>query len=343
MGEGEGGSGWMAGRAACVLGMTLLAGCAAAGVPGAPPAVAAGQVAAAQAPASPRLRLIERRLVEAADGEELFSLRFGDAEGREVLAYLRRPAARSPLPAVVLVAGRYAGREAVRVIPAPLTTVVVAVEYPGDIPRRLGGLRVLRRLPRMQATAEWMPDALAQVARHAAASPEVDAERIGLMGVSFGVPFAAIAGRDPVFRAVVLAYGGAGIGDMLGANLPVGNPLVRTSAAHLAARWLEDLEPERHVGSIAPKPLLLVNGIYDDLIPHHAAIRLSQAARPPVEHVWLPDGHIGVNASATIAEVAAISTSFFHRVWSAPPAPPVATARVGGTRAPARGAAVPVP
>ncbi len=268
------------------------------------------------------LRLVRKRLVESDSAESLYSLVLADEGDREISAYLRRPnAASGPLPGVVLVAGRYAGREAARLIPRPLASTVLAVEYPADIPDRIRLHRALVDLPEMRATARRMPGMLVGAARYAAGLPGVDSSRIGLVGVSFGVPFAAIAGKDPVFSAVVLAYGGAGISDMLTANLPIDPRIVRSAMARLAGWYFRDLEPDRHVGGIAPTPLLLVNGIYDSHIPHGSAVRLASGAAGPVEHVWLPSGHIGESKSDVIREVATIATDFFDDVWTrgAPP------------------------
>lgn len=47
---------------------------------------------------------------------------------------------------------------------------------------------------------------------------------------------------------------------------------------------------ERHVGSIAPRPVLLVHGDADDVVPYPHAERLFDAARAPKELVRIPRG-----------------------------------------------------
>jgi fermentation-respiration switch protein FrsA (DUF1100 family) len=46
------------------------------------------------------------------------------------------------------------------------------------------------------------------------------------------------------------------------------------------------------VGRIAPRPLLLVNALDDQLVPRASAERLLASARPPVRQIWLPLGHL---------------------------------------------------
>lgn len=288
---------------------------------------------------SEALRIVDRHLVERDEEEELYSLTLRDA-GIETTAYLRLPRdAAEPVSGVVLAAGRYAGREAANVIPRPLNLAVLAVEYPGEIPRRLLSPEAVRGIPRVRDTAERMPDVLVQAGAYLGALPEVDAERLGVMGVSFGVPFAAAAGRDRVFGAVVLAFGGAGLGDMIDANLPLRSRLLRGAATRMLSTWFSRLEPALHVGTISPKPLLIISALYDELIPHRSAVRLGEAARPPVSHVWLPTKHIGIQDRDLIGEVADLTTRFFDAAWTEGAIESSAGA-IGGVRVVERGGEV---
>jgi dienelactone hydrolase len=263
------------------------------------------------------LRLVRRELVASDAEEDLYGVVLADEEGREVVAYLRMPASRGvPAPAIVLAAGRHAGREAARLIPRPLDVVVLAVEYPAELPEEMRLHAAILDLPRMRRTALRMPSKLAGAARFVGGLEEVDSARIGLVGVSFGVPFAAWAGRDPIFGAVVLAFGGAGISEMLEVNLPIRGRPLRSAAARVAGWYFRELEPDAHVGAISPRPLLLVNGTLDTLVPRSSAIRLSASAASPVRHVWLPSGHVGALKADLIEEVAGLSTRFFEEVWS---------------------------
>jgi dienelactone hydrolase len=259
------------------------------------------------------LELIERRVVAEPDGERVYALRFRDTEGVEVDGFLRRPAAPAPpRTGVVLVAGRETGREAAAVIPGPLEEIVLALEYPAELPVTGAAGEWVRRLPGMRRTAYRMPGMMRGAARWLAAQEEVDAGRMALVGVSYGVPFAAAAGRDPLFRGVTLQHGGADLALLLRENLPIRNRLLRAAAASFGARYLRSLEPARHVGRISPTPLLLINALHDEMIPPASAARLRRAAREPVRQLWLPHGHLMPGDHAQMRELADSTLAHFH-------------------------------
>lgn len=256
------------------------------------------------------LRLVERELIEEGPTERLYSLRFADPAGAPVDAYLREPVREgwpgdgTERPGVVLVAGRFTGRQAAALIPGPLEPVMLAVEYPQTIPPRMSARAWLQALPSIRRSALRMPGILRGAAHYLAHEPGVDSTRIGLVGVSFGVPFAAVAGKDPIFRGVALHYGGANLASLFRANLPIQNGWLRGAVAGFAGWWFREMEPSRHVGAIAPTPLLLINATEDDQIPRESALRLARRAKPPVRHIWLPYGHLTSGQSAIIREVA---------------------------------------
>jgi hypothetical protein len=262
------------------------------------------------------LQLVERQLVEVDSLERLFSIQFVDPYGKPVDAYLRKPLRATepdatPLPAVVMVAGRFTGREAVKMIPAPLESVMLAVEYPQTIPVRVSVWEWIRALPSIRRSALQMPGILSGAARYLAEQPEVDASRIRLVGISFGVPFAAAAGKDRIFTAVALHYGGSDLASLFHANLPVDNRWVRSGVASFAGWWFREMDPGRHVAAISPTPLLLINATRDDLIPRAAAERLGSLARPPMRQIWLPYGHLRPGETEIIREVADSTFRYF--------------------------------
>jgi fermentation-respiration switch protein FrsA (DUF1100 family) len=66
----------------------------------------------------------------------------------------------------------------------------------------------------------------------------------------------------------------------------------QTDAADLD-RALADVDPLTYASRIAPRPLLMINGSEDRVIPALAAQRLYDAAGEPKQIDWFPgEGHI---------------------------------------------------
>jgi len=90
----------------------------------------------------------------------------------------------------------------------------------------------------------------------------------------------------------VLVYGAGDLDRVLAANLTLRPRALRQAAAWLATRPFRELEPERYIALIAPRPLVMVNGIDDPQMPRAAVEALFAAAREPKSIVWLRTGHL---------------------------------------------------
>ena len=170
---------------------------------------------------------------------------------------------------------------------------------------------MLRELGEVRASALRMPGLLRGAAAWLAELDQVDPARIVLVGVSYGVPFAAAAATDTLFSGVALHHGGADLALLLEQNLPVENGVLRWVLARFGAWYFRALEPARYVARIAPRPLLLVNAERDELVPRESAERLLEAARTPVRQVWIPHGHLMPWDTVQMKELADSTLSHF--------------------------------
>ena len=114
-------------------------------------------------------------------------------------------------------------------------------------------------------------DALAWLGRR----PEIDADRVGVLGYSMGSFLAVLAAAsNGAVRAMVVAAGG---------DLPAGSPFMR-----IVRRFADPLKGIRRFGD---RPLLMIHGRQDRTVRPDQAERLFAAAEEPKEMRWYEGGH----------------------------------------------------
>jgi hypothetical protein len=123
---------------------------------------------------------------------------------------------------------------------------------------------------------------------------DIAGNRLYLVGASYGaITGATAAAFDSRVRAVALAYGGGDLPILLdsrAAREALGKR--HGLAGAFAWWWLAPADPVHHVHRIAPRPLLLLNGRNDPLIPARAAQAMYRHAAEPKEQVWFEGGHL---------------------------------------------------
>ncbi len=128
--------------------------------------------------------------------------------------------------------------------------------------------------------------------------PEVDPNRIGLLGISLGaIAAATLAGVDPDFHRVALLLGGGDIAGILSSDLP-GMQRTRQQFLHLAPdieelrNKLRVVEPLTFARRVPPGTVLMVNARKDDHIPVACTEKLWKAlGEPPI--LWYDTTHVG--------------------------------------------------
>ncbi|HVF84807.1 MAG TPA: dienelactone hydrolase family protein, partial [Abditibacteriaceae bacterium] len=128
-----------------------------------------------------------------------------------------------------------------------------------------------------------------------AARPQIDAQRIGLVGISLGSILGTMTTSvDERIATAVFTVGGADWRTILGqsdiSSSSTKDATQKLSAAQIAL--LDDVDPKNFVGHIAPRPILLLNGKRDNIIPVAAARTFFQSAREPKKQIWFDSGHL---------------------------------------------------
>jgi dienelactone hydrolase len=132
------------------------------------------------------------------------------------------------------------------------------------------------------------------------ARPDVDASRLGYVGISYGGAMGALfVGIERRLKTGVLVVADGGLVTHLTGPEDGGSPVAALSCAE-RRRWLESMipiEPIKYVGFASPTPLLLQSGRQDNLVPPRDAERLHAAAPDPKAVQWYEAGHsLGVTA-----------------------------------------------
>ena len=230
-------------------------------------------------------------------------VRLTSSTGLLATGWLFRPGVSAGcLPAVLLQDGREENSGVIERLPAEFGDIVVlSLDYPADMPYAIQLGDVVRRGDQLEHAAREIPALFLLGGAYLASRADVDTARIALAATSFAVPFATIAAAaDARFANVALIYGGGDLPTVLAANLTVRPAALRRPLAWLAMQRFADLAPERFVGRIAPRPVIMVNGMDDPQMPRAAAERLYDAARQPKELIWMRTGHLMPTDSALI-------------------------------------------
>lgn len=238
-------------------------------------------------------------------------VRFASSTGVQVRGRMLLPRdAHSPVPGVLLNAGLWIGTGVIDALPADLGEVaILAIEYPESIPHRLDVSKVLAKRARLLRAGRETAVRFSLAGEFLAAHHAIDPERIAIIGGSFAVPFTGLAAAiDERFHNVALIYGAGEFPSVLAANFRFLPGPLNDVAARMVARPFLELEPARHVHLIAPRPLLMINGEDDHLMPLRAVRHLFDAAGAPKEMIWMRGGHLHSRDDQLIA--ALVDTAF---------------------------------
>ncbi len=130
-----------------------------------------------------------------------------------------------------------------------------------------------------------------------------------IAGLGFSMGGATLvnaAAEEPAIRAVVTDSSFANLRELLNARIPTesGLPAVFTPPSVLMARLLygidlNQVQPEARIAALAPRPLLIIHGTADQVIPVEHAHRLYDAAHNQQAELWLVPDVAHVQAYAT--------------------------------------------
>jgi hypothetical protein len=211
-----------------------------------------------------------------------------------------------PRPVVLMLGGHRTGRAAASLVGDPGGIAVVAVDYPYDGPDKIRGVgQAMKHAPGMQRALLDTPRALSQAMDWVLTQPWADPARIELVGVSLGVPFAAVTGAlDTRFSRVWIIQGGADNEEWLNRSLErrISHAWVRRPTAMLVHRLAHgaSFDTEAWVAQIAPRPVIVIGALQDQRLPLEQVEQVYAAAGEPRELIWVDGGHVSPRRPETV-------------------------------------------
>jgi hypothetical protein len=216
------------------------------------------------------------------------------------------------LPLVVLLGGHRTGRNAVDVIGDCGGVAIAALDYPYAGPEKIRGVvQGVTSLPAIQRALLDTPPAVSLALDWLVTQPWVDRERIELVGVSLGTPFAAVAGAlDPRFRRVWLIHGAARNREWIAGALhrKIASDTLRAPTAaliHLLAHGAS-FDTAHWVAKIAPRPVVVIGARQDESMTPANVEDLFAAAGEPKRLLWTDGGHVTRKRPEIVGELLAL-------------------------------------
>lgn len=231
-----------------------------------------------------------------------------------------------PLPLVLLLGGHRTGKDAVDLVGEPQDIAYAAIDYPYTGGQSLDGIfESLGAAPKIQKAFIDTPPALSLALSWVLQQAWVDSNRIELVGVSLGVPFAAAAGAtDARFTRVWLLHGGIDNTSWVAhaGRKNIENETLRRIAARAALFFVygNSFNTEHWIREIAPRPLIIVAACDDDYVPPEALEPLAKVSpNDAIEVIWTRGLHIGPRRIHELQQLLDIVTGRIH--GKPPPAP----------------------
>jgi fermentation-respiration switch protein FrsA (DUF1100 family) len=163
---------------------------------------------------------------------------------------------------------------------------------------------------------------LIAAARYLRSRPEVDPERIGVLGVSMGAATAILGAADePSIKAVVSDSAYADLTEMVKPGVKAFLGLPAFPFAPIIARYAEvmigakasDIVPKRAVADLGDRPILVIHGADDTLVSPDSAHKIFAEAPGPKELWMVPDCPHGQAPAVAPEEYKARVNGFFSR------------------------------
>lgn len=221
---------------------------------------------------------------------------------------IRIPKGEGPFRAALLAVGIETGKDVIGLIEGEEDVLLMAADYPFEGDWDFSGWGALGTTVRLRTMAVRTVPLLLLCLDWLFQQDIVDKNEVLVVSVSFGtftgIPAAVI---DTRVKQLVVVQGGGSIATVISRNARRwGAPLPGWLAGWLGSVILSPFEPTKYIPHLAPRPLLMLNGVGDTFFPQEAADALFEAAEEPKEIVWHRTAHIMPDERELIEELTRI-------------------------------------
>jgi len=239
-----------------------------------------------------------------ASGYVIYRVHYQSVHDKKVPAWWCVPTGgQKPYPCVIVMHGYGGDKNGLQML-APIfalrgiATFAIDAEYHGE--RKLSGADILS--PYLYRNRDAFIQTVVDLRRgidFLQSRQEIDGKRIGYIGLSMGGILGGIlAGVDERVQAPILIVAGGDWGYLFSTSQHPNAVQMRERYPELFKdrrqlnNLLAPIDPVSFAGRIAPRPLLMINGNNDTIVPKECTDRLFAAANEPKEIVWLDGGHM---------------------------------------------------
>lgn len=220
---------------------------------------------------------------------------------------VRRPAEPDTIrrPLYVILGGHQRGKRAGALIGDTRGNIFASLEYPFEGDDQAKGFALVAQVPAIRRAIFDTPPAVLLALDYLLSRSDVDTTRVELVGASFGAPFAIIAAAlDPRVTRLWLAHGGGELYRVIEHGLvrEIAWGPARAVVAGVATLVASGprLAPEKWVGRVAPRPVVMLNAEDDERIPRRSVEALWARVQEPRELIWLPGPHMRGDRQETL-------------------------------------------
>ena len=247
---------------------------------------------------------VEVKEQQRGSGYVMYRVQYHSVHDKRVPAWWCVPTTgKPPYPCVIIMHGYGGDKNGLQML-APvfalrgISTLAIDAEYHGD--RKQPGSDILSTYiyRNRDAFIQTVID-LRRAIDFLQSRPEIDGKRIGYIGLSMGGILGGIlAGVDERLQAPILIVAGGDWGYLFANSQHPTAVTLREKNPELFKdpRKINEIvgpiDPVNWVARISPRPLLMINGKDDPIVPRECTERLFAAAKEPKEILWLEGGHM---------------------------------------------------